>query len=527
MKKKLVMLLTLLIVVLLAACSGNDNGGTGGGGDAGVDTEEASSNLIRVGLDVDPGTMDPRLSNDTSASRVAEIVFDGLVELDEELTPQPALAESWENPDDTTYVFHLRDDVTFHDGEPFTADDVKYTYDSILDESYNAPYRSLYTPIESVNVIDEHTVEIITSEPYAPLFSYLNIGIVPEHLGDEEGFANNPVGTGSYEMVDWRRGSEIHFEANADYFRGAPATDEVIYYIIPDNTTRVSALEAGDIDLLQSPVSPQDIDRIVADDRFTVDQGTGLGHTYLNFNFDDSIIQEEEVRIAISHAVNKESIANDIYEGMDEPGASPILPSSWAFSEDVTGYEYNPELAMSILEEAGWVDEDGDGIRERDGEQLTIVLKTHTEDPNRMQAAEYLQFELQAIGVNVSVETQEWPSFQESMQTGDFQIALLGWLNLVDPDRAMYNQFHSAGGSNYGNYDNPEVDELLELGRSTIDQDERADIYAEAAKTVIDEVSYNVVLYQGHIVMHRNELEGFTVHPGGYFNSLRDVTVNN
>lgn len=525
MKKVFAGILVLFVAVVLAACSGGDDSATessnGNGG------SNVSGDVIRVGLDVDPGTMDPRLANDSSASRVTEIVFDGLVELDENLVPQPALAESWENPDELTYIFHLREDVTFHDGEPFTADDVKFTFDSILDESFNAPYRSLYEPIESVNVVDEYTVEIKTSEPYAPLLSYLNIGIVPEHLADNADFANNPVGTGPYKMTDWKRGSEIHFEANAEYFNGEPATEKIVYYIIPDNTTRVSALEAGDIDLLHSPVSPQDIGRIESDDRFVVHQTTGLGHTYLNFNFEDPTIGEEAVRVAISHAVNKESIANDIYAGMDQPGKSPLIPSSWAYTDAIEGYEYNPELAQSVLEDAGWVDEDGDGIRERDGNKLSVVLKTHTEDPNRMQAVEFLQYELQSIGIDTSVETQEWPSFQESMQTGDYQVALLGWLNLVDPDRAMFNQFHSEGGSNYGSYSNPEVDELLEKGRTTIDQNERAEIYAQAAKIVTEEVAYNVVLYQGYVVMHVKELEGFTVHPGGYFKSLRDAKINN
>lgn len=529
MKKKFISILMIAISLMIFAACGTSGEtskeiNTNSGGE--VDTQEASDDLIRVGLDVDAGTLDPRLSNDTTASRVNEIVYNGLVKLDTDLAPQPDLAESWENPDDVTYIFYLREDVTFHDGEPFTAEDVKYTFDTILDEGFNAPHRSLYAPIKSIEVIDEHTVQFNMEEAYAPLLSYLDIGIVPKHLADDEDFGNNPVGTGPYKMVEWNRDNKITFEANEDYYEGAPKTANIEYYIIPDNVTRVSALEAGDIDFLQSPVSAQDIERIESDDRFKVHKETALGYTYLNFNFEDELIQNDAIRQAIALSVNKESISEDIYEGMDSPGNSPILPSSWAFTEGaVKDYDYDLDKAMQVLEDDGWVD-NGTGVREKNGQALELTLITHTEDPNRMQVVEFLQYELQAVGFDVTVETKEWPSFQEELENGEHQVALLGWLNIVDPDRGMYKQLHAEGGSNYGSYDNPKVNELLDAGRQELDQEKRKDIYIEAAQIVTEDVAYDVILYQGHIAMHVKELEGLTIHPGAKLNSLKDATIS-
>jgi peptide/nickel transport system substrate-binding protein len=539
MKKSLMMGLILLLT-LVVACSNsssqpatNDNNGNNNDGQSQTNknnddnsSAKSSRDEIRVGLDVDAGTMDPRLARDTSARRVVEIAFDGLVNLNASLEPEPALAKSWENPDDVTWVFHLRDNVTFHDGTPFTAKDVKFTYDTILDENFNAPYRSLYTPIQSVEVIDDHTVKFTLNQPYAPLLAYLNLGIVPEHLARNEGFASNPVGTGPYKLVKWNKNNKIEFAVNENHWAGEPKTAKVVYFIIPDNTTRVAALEAGDVDLVHSPLSPQDIQRLKGDNRFVVEETSGLGFTYLNFNQQSEILSDLTVRKAIAHLINKQSISRDIYQGMDKEGTSPIIPPSWAFSDQVTDYPYDIEKAKQLFADAGWTDSNGDGILDKNGKKMTIELSTHTEDPNRIQTVEFLQYELSGVGIDVQVSTTEWPTFSTGLINNSFDIALVGWLGLVDPDRAMYNQFHSEGGNNYGKYSNARVDELLEQGRTTLNQQKRADIYQEAAQIINDEVAYNVVLYQGYIVMHSKNLEGFELHPSGELRGLVHATIS-
>jgi peptide/nickel transport system substrate-binding protein len=535
--RKLSIFLMVMLLMILASCSVGQSSSTSSGNEENSDSKNVTEgndsggtgalrDEIKVGLDVDAETMDPRLARDTSAKRVVEVIFDGLVNLNSKLEPEPALAEKWENPDDVTWIFYLRKGVKFHNGSDFTASDVKYTFDTILDESFNAPYRSLYTPIEKVEVVDDYTVRFKLKEPYAPLLAYLNIGIVPEEAANKADFASNPIGTGPYKFVKWQKNNKIVFEANENYWGDVPKTKKLTYFIIPDNTTRVAALEAGDVDLVHSPLSPQDVNRLKENDNFVVEETSGLGFTYLNFNQNNKILSDVTVRKAIAHLINKKSIAKDIYQGLDKPGISPLIPPSWAYTDTIKDYPYSPKKAKKLLAKAGWTDSNGDGILDKDGKKLTIELSTHSEDPNRIQTIEFLQYELAAIGIDAKVNTTEWPTFSTNLINNKFDIALVGWLGLVDPDRAMYNQFHTQGGSNYGKYSNARVDELLELGRKTLDQDERAKIYQEAAQIVVDEVAYNVVLYQGYVVMYSKNLKGFELNPSGDLRGLSAATIS-
>jgi peptide/nickel transport system substrate-binding protein len=524
----LIIIISLLLGILLVGCSYEKP--TSSGENASKTISSTKKNEIKVGLDVDAGTMDPRLAKDTSAQRVNELVYDGLVRLNENLEPIPALATKWEIPNPKTYIFHLREGVTFQDGQPFTAEDVKYTYDSILDPNFKAPYATLYEPIQKVEVVNSHTVKFTLKQPYAPLLSYLTLGIVPKHIGEknDNSLATHPIGTGPYKMVEWDKNNKISFEANENYWGGAPKTKKLIYYIIPDNTTRVAALESGDVDLVHSPLSPQDIKRIKAEShKFKVIETQGLGYTYLNFNTKNPILSDVKIRQAIACLVDKNTISSDIYQGMDKPGKSPLSPPSWVYSDSINGFVYDPEKAKSLFKEAGWVDSDNDGILDKNGKKLMITLSTHTEDPNRIQTVEYLQNVFTKNGIQTKVSTSEWPTFSTNLMNGKYDIALLGWLNLIDPDKAMYNQFYSTSGSNYGKYSNPTVDKLLDEGRSTTDKNKRKDIYQQAAKIVTDEVAYDVILYQGYIVMYNKNLTGFKANPTGSLYGLINSQITN
>ncbi|TMI73585.1 MAG: ABC transporter substrate-binding protein [Bacillati bacterium ANGP1] len=261
-----------------------------------------SGGTLRVGIDVDAGTLDPRLANDTTARRVIEQVYDGLIELDPQLRPRPALAESWTQLTPTVWVFKLRQNIHFHDGTPLTAADVVFTYSTILDPGLRAPLRGLYTPISRVEAVDNETVRFTLSAPYAPLLKYADMGIVSkaavERLGAD--YATRPLGTGPYKFVSWQRNSRIVLEANPEYWKGQPRLSQVVFNIIPDNTTRAAALESGDVDLIHSPLSPQDVARLRSAPRVSVTEMTGLGITYLNMNTVDSIVRDVRIRRALA-----------------------------------------------------------------------------------------------------------------------------------------------------------------------------------------------------------------------------------
>ena len=478
-----------------------------------------SPTAIRVGADVDASSLDPRLMRDTTSYRVVDLLYDGLVRLDRELTPVPALATSWESPEPTRWVFHLRENARFHDGSVLTSEDVVHTLETLLDPAFGAPLRSLYAPITRVEAPDARTVVIHLERPYAPLLSYLDVGIVPRGADD---LGSRPIGTGPYRLKRWDRGSKISLEANRDYWGGAPKLEAIEIVVVPDNTARAQAFEAGDLDLIQSPLSPQDIRRLSADPRFEKHVESGAAITYFNFNTSRPPLDEPEVRRAIGMLIDQETILNRIYEGSDERGRSVLLPSSWAFSSEVAQPAYDPEGAETLLEELGFRDLDGDGLRERGSRKLAFELGTHGEDVNRVQSVEFLQTQLKTHGVDVDVRIADWPSFSMRRDASDYDVILLGWTQLIDPDKGLYDQFHSEGGLNWGRYRNARVDELLESGRATLDRSERASIYREVSAILAAEVPYYVLSYQRYHMFHSNRVEGFEADPRGMLRGLLD-----
>ena len=487
---------------------------------------------LRIGIDVDAGTLDPRLANDTTARRVIEQVYDGLVELDPQLRPRPALAESWTQVSPTVWVFKLRKNVRFHDGTPLTADDVVFTYQTILDPGLRAPLRGLVTPISKIEAADPETVRFTLSAPYAPLLKYVDGsqagGIVSkravERLGAE--YASNPIGTGAYKFVSWQRNSRIVLEANSNSWRGRPSLNQIIFNIIPDNTTRAAAVESGDVDLIHSPLSPQDVRRLRTVSRVNVTQMTGLGHTYLNINQSDPILRDLRVRRALAHLIPQVTIVRQIYQEMDRPANSILLPAwSGIYTEDITQPGHDIARAKALLAEAGWTDSNRDGILDRGGQNLALVVRTHSEDPNRIQVVELLISILRSSGIDARAEITEFPALVGALIAGTHQVALLGWLGLVDPDRGMYNQFHSKGSQNWEKYNNPRVDALLDEGRQKSDPQERARIYREVARIIANDLPYFVLTYQGYIVVINKRVQGFVPIPSGSFRSLWQTSV--
>jgi peptide/nickel transport system substrate-binding protein len=472
---------------------------------------------VRVGVDVDAGTLDPRLARDTTAYRAVNLIYDGLVEIDADLRPVPGLAERWENPEPSVWVFILREEAHFHDGTPVTADDVVYTFESLLDPAFRAPLRSLYAPIQRVEAPDSRTVQFNLSEPYAPLLSYLDMGIVPKHAADT---GSQPVGSGPYRLSRWDKGSKIVLDANVDFWGGEPNIPSIELILVPDNTARAQAFEAGDLDIIMSPLSPQDIGRLTENERFRHELRPGLAITYLNFSSQEAHLADPRMRRAITMLVDQPTILEQIYEGTDEAASSILLPSWSVYSEDVKQPTYDPKAARELFADLGWTDSDGDGVLDKDETKLTLELGTHSEDVNRIQTIEFLQNVFSGNGIETEVWISDWPSFSVRRDAGDYEVILLGWTQLVDPDRVSFDQLHSKGGLNWGGYSNPRVDELLERGRASTDLDDRAQAYREAASIIAEEVPYYILSYQGYQAFVHPRVVGFEPDPRGMIRGL-------
>src|SRR5713226_2850444 len=380
-----------------------------------------ASGILRIGIDVDAGTLDPRLANDTTARRVIEQLYDGLVELDPQLQPRPALAESWTQVSPTVWVFKLRKAVRFHDGTPLTASDVVFTYTTILEPTLRAPLRTLYTAIGKVEAVDDETVRFTLNAPYAPLLKYADMGIVSKKAVEQLGadYATRPIGTGPYKFVSWQRNSRIILEANPSYWKGTPRLGQVIFNVIPDNTTRAAALEAGDVDLIHSPLSPQDVTRLKTVPRINVTEMTGLGLTYLNMNTVDPILRDVRVRRALASLIPQQTIVKHIYREMDRPATSILLPAwSGIFTGDIAQPTHDITRAKALLAEAGWRAAE-DGTLSKDGQKLSLVFRTHSEDPNRIQVVELLVSILRSSGIDARAEITEFPALSQALLAGN------------------------------------------------------------------------------------------------------------
>ena len=522
MKKLLAMLLALVMSLSLAACgdSGSSTGGSTGG-------ETTYRDTINIAVDVDAETYNPVQYNNSTANRVAELIYDGLISLNAEQVAQPGLAETWEiSPDSLTWTFHLRSGVKFSDGSDFTSADVKYTYESMLDKANNAPYRSRYTSISEIECPDDSTVIFHLSSPNVALMVYLDLPILPEGAMDVSGFGTAPVGTGPYYVESYQLNNVTVLKANESYWGGAPATPNINVYVINDNSVRLASLESGDVDFICSPLTASDLSLVEGNDALVMEKVPGLGFTYMGFNVEDPIMSDLAVRQAIAYATDKESISKVIYSGMDTPGTTPLLSSSWAADGSLKDYGYNPEQAKQTLEDAGWVDADGDGIREKNGTKLSITLSTHTDDSSRFQVVEFMQKQLKDIGIDVTVSVTEWASFNAAMQEHTLQVWVAGWLNILDPDK-MYDMFYTGGANNFGLFSDPAVDTALDTGRQNSDEAVRGENYRLISQTVTDQVWYNVLVEQAFVAIHSAKLEGYTVYPSGSYRTLWQARVAN
>lgn len=482
-----------------------------------------AQDTLTIGADVDAGTLDSRLTRDTTAYRVANLIYAGLVNLTPSLEPVPDLAESWEFTDPTTLVVHLREGLVFSDGSALTAEDVVYTYTKLIDPDFNAPQRTLYAPISKIEAVDDLTVKFTLSAPYAPLLSYMDMGIVPSDYAESGAdLASAPIGAGPMKLVSWTRGSDIKLEASDSYWAGAPSVKTVDIRIVGDNSARAQAFEAGDLDVIQSPLSPQDIARLKDDAKFGNVIMAGLGVTYLNFNVKDPLLADAGMRQAFAMLVDQDTIVNDIYQGVDQVAKNVILPSSWAYDPTIQQPTFDIAGAQAKFAEMGWSDSNGDGVLDKDGQKLTVVLSTHSEDPNRVQSVEFLQAVMQSAGIDAQVQISDWPSFSTGyVQKGLHQIALLGWLNIVDPDRMLYGQLSTGGSTNWGGYSNPELDKLLQEGRTAPDQEGRKAAYQAAARILASELPYYIISDQGYQLFYAKDLEGSVeANPRGNFRGL-------
>lgn len=422
-------------------------------------------------------------------------IHDSVLMLDEMLTLQPILAESYEvSEDGLTYTFNLREGVLFHDGKEMTAADVKYTMDYYREPENATSIASWFLNVETIETPDDYTVVVNMADVNAAfLTDGGQIAIVQGEYHAEVGedaYSQSPIGTGPFKLVEFDPASLVLMEAHEDYFRGRPNIDMIRQENVPEPSVRTVALETGDSDSALWPLLVEDSQRLEEDPNFTVIATSTGGVKHIMLNNQLPQLSDKRVRQALLMALDRQRIIDDLWSGAATVAHSNLAPKYPFYSLDqdpsLKRYEYDPEGAMALLEEAGWVVGE-DGIREKDGQKLTFTCTTITGDQARRPIAEFAQQQFQEIGVDMQLEEAPLAAIQEGQRNGTTDSSLYNWTyGGVDPNPA--STLRSDGGQNWNSFQNEEVDRLIDEGLSIADPDLRQPIYHEIQRIVVEEV---------------------------------------
>ena len=422
---------------------------------------------------------------------LSALIFSGLTRLGPDGEVLPDLAESWDIDDNgLSYIFHLREGVLWHDGEPFTADDVVFTFKALQDDNYRGePARAELFRSLTVSKIDDLTVRVDLAQPFAPVLAYLSVGILPQHLlGDLDAgqlyaspFNQQPIGTGPFRLLDLS-GDRAVLASNPSYHLGEPYLRRLELRFFTDEPTLLKALKEGQVlgAFFRSPLSADDRLYVESNDRWQVLQLPSTTYTILYFNNALPSLQDQRVRQALAYATDRDTITTAILDGQAVRADSPIPTGTWAHFSALEGYKYDPTRAAALLDEAGWVMQPG-GVRAKDGQELRLNLVTN-EEGSRVAVADAIAGSWSALGIPTVVSPQQPTSLlRDALMPHHFDVALYGFDSGLDPD--PYPAWHSsqtaAGGNNLAGFVDPQSDLLLEMARQTSDVATRKALYRQ------------------------------------------------
>ncbi|MBI4278737.1 MAG: hypothetical protein HY660_09795 [Armatimonadetes bacterium] len=458
--------------------------------------------VINITMTSDP-VMNPVIALGVSSYWTSAIIFDALTKPDATGKPLPNLAERWDvSPDGKTYTFYLRKDVKWHDGKPFTAEDVKFTIDLIKDPKTNTTLRGNYGPVQRVEVVDPHTVRFHLARPYVTLLSWLYwyAGIVPKHaLQGKDVNTNadfnkrNPVGTGPFKLREYKPAEYVMLERYEGYHGGRPLADRVVIKIIPDPNTAVAQMKAGGLDFITLPALA--LRTIQGDPNLNLLFFDLPRYDFIAPNQNLKMFQDKKVRQALAYGLNRRALLEVGVLNYGVMAASPIGPALGEFyNTRVRPFPLDPSKAKALLREAGWADTNGDGVVEKDlgdgrGRTPLRFKLTTFKTADHLAMGAIAKDNWQGIGVDAILEPLEHGQVQTARVIPRAYEALLNsWITVPDPD--LFNYFHSSvamAGANYGVWRNEEADRLLEAGQAESDPARRRQIYWKFQELAQDE----------------------------------------
>ncbi|HVR42544.1 MAG TPA: ABC transporter substrate-binding protein [Thermoanaerobaculia bacterium] len=478
-----------VLVALALACAPPERpAGTKGEGSSDVPVE--GGHLVRR-LEGDAGTLNFVMHSTQPEKLVLSYLHDALVEVNRNLEVIPGLARSWTVSDDRlTWVFELEPAATFSDGRPVRAQDVVFTLRRIVDpKSQSVQLSGLFAglKLDQTRALDDHTVQVVFTQARPAQLLAFNIAVLPEHVYSKGDFASSfhdrAIGSGPYEMVRRVRGSEILLERRENYWREKPYIESILFRIIEDRNQAWNALRAGEIDETIATSDQWLANREDPSFTSTIEfhRFYELGYNFIPWNNRDPILADPAIRRALTMCLDRRLIIEKLYYGTARIITGPFTPNHWAFNPSVSPIEFDPTAAGKVFAAAGWSDSDRDGVLDREGEPFEIEMLLVAGDTSSANQAQIYQDQLARAGVRLRITQLDAATLFSRVLSGEFQSTMLAWSLDLDPD--LFSLFHSSqfppNGQNFVYYDNPEVDRLIEVGRTEFDRNRRAEIYRE------------------------------------------------
>lgn len=526
----ILVLLFAMLLVVTACTEENTDSSNESGEDTNTEdgTEEATGEKTLIfGRGADSIQLDPSKVTDGESIYVTNQIYDTLVRYEEDSTEvKPALATEWAPSEDgLTWTFQLRDDVTFHDGSDFTAEDVVFNFERWATSAeyiyygymFGASEDDLGGIIESVEATNDYEVTFTLSEPNAPFLQTLAMppfGIASPEAVEEHGedYFKNPVGTGPFVFSEWIPDDSITVTKNADYFGDTAKVDKVIFRTIPDNGARFMELQSGSIDMMTG-LNPQDIQTTEADENLQIIERPSMNVSYMAMNTDkEGPLAEKAVRQAINLAIDKEKLVS-LYEGIGKPAKNPLPPSLWGYNDDIEDYGYDVEKAKELLAEAGYAD------------GFDITLNTFSNPrpymPQPKVSAQAIQEMLKEVNINVEVIESDWDTHLSLTENGEHDMAFLGWTgDNGDPDNFLYvlldkdnAKVGSAG--NIAFYKNDDVHALLKAAQTEMDQEKRTELYLEAQELIHEDAPWFPIAHTTPPIAANKKVIDYVPHSTG------------
>ncbi|MGH7481520.1 MAG: ABC transporter substrate-binding protein [Longimicrobiales bacterium] len=532
---------TLLFVMVLALASGacRDRGGSAGG--ASGEPQQGGTAVIGMRTDL-AGFNSITYSDQYTGELINYALFTPLIQYDADLEPQPYLAESWEMTGDTGIVFRIRQGVNWHDGQPVTARDVKFTFDMAKDPATASLLGSAFLGyVDRAEVVDDYTIRFHFSQPHAQALESFWWAPMPEHLlGDiapaelrNAEFNRSPVGSGPYRFVEWEANQRITLERNPAFpesMGGPPHLDRIVFRIIPEPSTMLTELVAGNV-MVDIPLLPEQSRQIERDESLELFAFPGRTFYYIGWNTRREPFTDPRVRRALTLGMDRQEVIDALLFGHGQTAVGPIPQWSPLFPEDIEPLPYDTAAASALLEQAGWVDRNADGVRENAAGQPLQFTMLSSDNPLSRSVVEVVQAQLREIGVQVEARVLEFQTLLGRHRGRDFDAVFSAWvMDNFQIASAPMSLFHSRfadveGSANRSSYANPRADDLIERAAASTDAEESRELWAEFLRIMQEEQPFTFMFWFEELAAARISVGGIEMDQRGEFVTLADWWV--